>query len=572
MLTVLPWCSEQMDYRSVGNIYKGLAQSGAWGCFDEFNRISIEVLSVIAVQVKTIQDAIRAKKKRFNFLGEEISLLLTCGIFITMNPGYAGRTELPENLKTLFRPCAMVVPDYGMICEIMLVSEGFIDARLLARKFITLYTLNRDLLSKQDHYDWGLRAIKSVLVVAGSLKRADPERNEDEVLMRALRDFNIPKIANDDLPIFMGLIGDLFPGLNVPRKRNLEFESRIREAIVDLKLQPEDAFLLKIVQLQELLNVRHSVFVLGAAATGKSCVIKSLNKTYQLQKRKPVFVDLDPKAVTNHELFGAINLATRDWVDGLFSSIMRDVSNMANESPKWIVLDGDIDTKWIESLNTVMDDNKILTLASNERISLKPAMRLLFEISNLTYASPATVSRAGILFINATDLGWSPFVTSWLERLESPGQKANLMILFEKYVPPCIEALKHKFKTLTPVTDWSMVNTLMHFLELLLTAERTPEGCSKEDYELYFAWAAAWAFGGALFKDQLIDWREEFSKWWVTEFKAIKFPSQGTIFDYFIRTEDKKFVPWSEILPPFQYDPEIPLQVRRRLLLRDEST
>ncbi|CAO2643613.1 Dynein axonemal heavy chain 9, partial [Lemmus lemmus] len=96
-------CSEQMDYKSCGNIYKGLAQTGAWGCFDEFNRISVEVLSVVAVQVKSIQDAIRDRKQRFSFLGEEISLDPSVGIFITMNPGYAGRTELPENLKALFR-------------------------------------------------------------------------------------------------------------------------------------------------------------------------------------------------------------------------------------------------------------------------------------------------------------------------------------------------------------------------------------------------------------------------------------------------------------------------------------
>ena len=89
-----------------------------------------------------------------------------------------------------FRPCAMVVPDFELICEIMLVAEGFIEARLLARKFITLYTLCRELLSKQDHYDWGLRAIKSVLVVAGSLKRGDPDRPEDQVRKTSIFSFN----------------------------------------------------------------------------------------------------------------------------------------------------------------------------------------------------------------------------------------------------------------------------------------------------------------------------------------------------------------------------------------------
>lgn len=97
----------------------------------------------------------------------------------------------------------MVVPDIEMICEIMLVTSGFKDGKLLSCKFITLYNLCKELLSKQHHYDWGLRAVKSVLVVAGALRRADPNRPEREVLMRALRDFNIPKIVHDDLPIFM---------------------------------------------------------------------------------------------------------------------------------------------------------------------------------------------------------------------------------------------------------------------------------------------------------------------------------------------------------------------------------
>ncbi|XP_008847899.1 dynein heavy chain 17, axonemal [Nannospalax galili] len=553
-------CSEQMDHKSCGNIYKGLAQTGAWGCFDEFNRISVEVLSVIAVQVKCVQDAIRAKKKKFNFLGEMISLIPTVGLFITMNPGYAGRTELPENLKALFRPCAMVVPDFELICEIMLVAEGFLDARLLARKFITLYTLCKELLSKQDHYDWGLRAIKSVLVVAGSLKRADPTRAEDQVLMRALRDFNIPKIVTDDLPVFMGLIGDLFPALDVPRKRDLNFEKIIKQSIIELRLQAEDSFVLKVVQLEELLQVRHSVFVIGNAGSGKSQVLRSLNKTYQSLKRKPVTVDLDPKAVTCDELFGIINPATREWKDGLFSTIMRDLANITHDGPKWIVLDGDIDPMWIESLNTVMDDNKVLTLASNERIPLNRTMRLVFEISHLRTATPATVSRAGILYINPADLGWNPVVSSWIERRTVQSEKANLTILFDKYLPTCLDKLRFGFKRITPVPEITVIQTILYLLECLLTEKNAPPDSPKELYELYFVFACFWAFGGSMFQDQLIDYRVEFSKWWINEFKTIKLPSQGTIFDYYIDPESKKFLPWTDKVPAFQLDPDVPLQ------------
>ncbi|XP_030057583.1 dynein axonemal heavy chain 11 [Microcaecilia unicolor] len=553
-------CSEQMDYKSIGNIYKGLVQTGAWGCFDEFNRISVEVLSVVAVQVKSIQDAIRSKKTRFKFLGENITLKPSVGIFITMNPGYAGRTELPENLKALFRPCAMVVPDIELICEIMLVAEGFLDARLLAQKFITLYTLCSELLSKQDHYDWGLRAVKSVLVVAGSLKRGDKNRPEDQVLMRALRDFNLPKVVTDDLPIFMGLITDLFPALDVPRKRDLQFEQLVRESTLELQLQPEESFILKVVQLDELLAVRHSVFVVGNAGTGKSKVLRTLNRTYINMKQKPVWNDLNPKAVTTNELFGFIHHATREWKDGLFSSLLREQTNITHDGPKWIVLDGDIDPMWIESLNTVMDDNKVLTLASNERIALTSSMRLLFEIHHLKTATPATVSRAGILYMNPQDLGWNPYVAGWIDTRHHQTEKANLTILFDKYVPPCLEYLRTScIKTITPIPENSMVQTLCCLLDCLLIPENIAPDSSREIYELYFVFVCIWAFGGALFQDQLMDYRAEFSCWWIKEMKAVKFPSQGTVFDYYLDHETRKFLPWTDKVPKFEMNSDTSL-------------
>ncbi|XP_068157565.1 LOW QUALITY PROTEIN: dynein beta chain, ciliary [Drosophila tropicalis] len=585
-------CSEQMDYKSCGNIYKGLAQTGAWGCFDEFNRISVEVLSVVAVQVKTMQEAIKMHKTQFIFMGESISLESSVGIFITMNPGYAGRAELPENLKTLFRPCAMIVPDFALICEIMLMAEGFQDARLLARKFITLYMLCKQLLSKQDHYDWGLRAIKSVLVVAGTLKRDDHSRPEDQVLMRALRDFNIPKIVTEDVPIFMGLIGDLFPALDVPRKRVFEFEKTIRRAVNEIKLQPEEGFLMKVVQLQELLDVRHSVFIVGDAGTGKTKIWQTLRETYRIQKMKPVCNVLNPKALSNDELFGIVNPTTREWKDGLFSSIMRDQANMPPGNPKWIVLDGDIDPMWIESLNTLMDDNKILTLASNERISLKREMRLLFEVGHLKAATPATVSRAGILYINPQDLGWSPYVSSWLETRVDMIERGILTTLFEKYFP-CLMQRHRDFRRITPITDMAMIQMTCHLLECLLDTNGNGTNGANDGHmdgpkaginphslhhgelshesaelalETIFVYASIWSFGSALHQDLIIDWHREFHKWWTGEFKDVKLPNTGTIFDYHLNVQTLKFQSWSEMAaqeqPPdgVQIDPEMPLQ------------
>lgn len=122
--------------QAMGSIFAGLVQVGAWGCFDEFNRINIEVLSVVSAQLKAIQNSLISGKPTVDIgVGGEIKIkrvagFATCGVFITMNPGYAGRTELPDNLKALFRPVTMIVPDLLQICEIMLFSEGFEAAKV----------------------------------------------------------------------------------------------------------------------------------------------------------------------------------------------------------------------------------------------------------------------------------------------------------------------------------------------------------------------------------------------------------------------------------------------------------
>merc|ERR1719191_1229466 len=175
-----------------------------------------------------------------------------------MNPGYLGRSELPEGLKALFRPITVMVPDFQLIMSNMFMGEGFMEAGALGLKFATLYALSGALLSKSNKYDWGMRAIKSVLVVAGGFKRADPSLPEQAVLMRSLRDTNVAKIDGDDLKIFMGLLGDLFPGIDVPRSRDLEWEEMMVQIMQDDMGYTHDSAgyaILKTTQLIELLMI-----------------------------------------------------------------------------------------------------------------------------------------------------------------------------------------------------------------------------------------------------------------------------------------------------------------------------
>jgi len=569
-------CSDGLDYLAMAKFFKGLASCGAWACFDEFNRIDLEVLSVIAQQILTLTDGLRRGTPRIVFEGSDIPLVRGFSSFITMNPGYAGRTELPESVKALFRPCAMIVPDMDLICEIMLMSEGYSEGKVLARKFMMLYRLSEALLSQQKHYDWKLRAVKTTLNVAGSMRRNDRENTEDRVLLRALRDFNLGKLVMDDVGIFVGMIDDLFPKQreHVVRARELDFEEKISEASKTMYLQPEDIFVLKCSQLREIAVVRWSVFVLGPAGCGKSEMIKVLSKAQNLFGEKATINVLNPKSVTRNELYGYIHPATREWKDGLLSQIFRDLANTFTCKSEYLVLDGDIDAEWIESMNTVMDDNKTLTLASNERIPLTPPMRLLLEIENMREASPATVSRGGVIFMNDTDVGWAPFVTSWISNREYDVEKGMLRKLFEQYVGTTFEWMRKNCATVVPLPEINRVQHLCYILQGILNNGDNFAGQCKsmgiesaqQLLESYFTYACVWSLGGGTFADKQFDHRKAFDRFWRDEFKTIRFPDDGSVFDYCVSEDmfplkldneilSTPFIPWVEKVPTYSHSP-----------------
>merc|ERR1719393_1193807 len=179
------------------------------------------------MQVESITQAKKKKQnlKSFMFPGEAapIRLVQAVGYFITMNPGYAGRQELPENLKVLFRSVSMMVPNRETIMKVKLASVGYSMMDLLGKKFCILYALCEQQLSKQRHYDFGLRNILSVLRTAGGVKRSEPPDTDEEMLfMRTARDMNLSKLVADDVPLFLALLKDLFPRVGEPPKKSYD--------------------------------------------------------------------------------------------------------------------------------------------------------------------------------------------------------------------------------------------------------------------------------------------------------------------------------------------------------------
>ena len=187
--------------------------------------------------------------------------------------------------------------------------------------------------------------------------------------------------------------------------------------------------------------------------------------------------------------------------------------------------------------------------------------RLLFEIGDLRTATPATVSRAGILYISQGDLGWNPYVTSWIEKREKASEKVHLTSLVEKYVPILHRECRRQFKVITPISSICNIQMMCSLLDALLVSSNIPNDASYEQYELFFVFVLIWSFGSALYDDGQTNSRSEFTKFFFRVFPEIKFPDKNlSVFEYWINPATNEFTLWSEKVPKFELDSELPIQ------------
>lgn len=427
-------CDDTFDFQAMGRIFLGLSQVGAWGCFDEFNRLEERILSAVSQQIQNIQVGLRKRalddSAEIELIGRQLKVHPLTGMFITMNPGYAGRSNLPDNLKKLFRSVAMSKPDKEIIAEVMLYSQGFAEAKSLSRQTVPFFDKCNVTLSKQPHYDFGLRALKSVLVSSGGLKRlrlaTGNEKAADfepQIIVQSIRETIAPKLVRSDAVLMEKLEAESFPGVQYMPASLEKLREALQEVVVERQLVATDAWLTKVLQLYQIQNLHHGVMMVGSSGTGKSTAWQVLLAALQkVDGVEGVCHVIDPKVMSKESLYGTLDSTTREWTDGLFTSILRKVvDNLRGEEGKrhWIVFDGDVDPEWVENLNSVLDDNKLLTLPNGERLGLPSNVRIMFEVETLKYATLATVSRCGMVWFSDDTVELDVLLSRYLAQLRS---------------------------------------------------------------------------------------------------------------------------------------------------------
>ena len=599
-------CDETFDFKAMGRIFIGLCQVGAWGCFDEFNRLEERILSAVSQQILIIQMGLKEQNKQIELLGKTIHLDPNVGSFITMNPDYSGRSMLPDNLKQLFRQMAMIKPDKDMIAQVTLYSQGYKTAERLSSKMVSLFDLCLNQLSNQSHYDFGLRALKSVLVNAGNLKRKEdklskltsnnPNNNieqwEQKLLLQSVCNTLIPKLISDDVPLYNSLLSGVFPDAIVNAVQEEELKSKIIELCGKRNLIPSDKFVDKLIQLYSIQKMNHGVMLVGGSGTGKTAAWRILSEAMQLvDNKKYESYIIDPKAINKDNLYGKLDPTTLDWTDGVFTGTLRKIiDNQRGESAKihWIIFDGDVDPEWAENLNSVLDDNKLLTLP-NDRLSIPSNVRIMFEVENLKHATLATVSRCGMVWFSEDIVSIEMIFKHYLMRLpqnnyddslnySSTSKTTGILDVFQPQTDTnlnlrkqCVDIIKPLFEpscfvqnaldisaNYNHVMEYTKIRViesmfalvrkgLSNILEYNETYKENPMN-TDQIYSYLSKWVVVsiiWGFGGSLSLDQRIDLSNKLYDLNIKmEIDLPNASSDTALIDYEVKIGDNIWSPW----------------------------
>lgn len=323
-------CSMQLTIDMLNRFLKGIILSGTWLCLDDFNRINIEVMSVVGQNMADLSKVKHANLEFMTLANVELRVNPSCYICLTMNPRYLCRNDLPDSVRILFRNVSMISPDLELISRVSLEAAGFRGAKEHTKRIIHFLSLCSQKLSQQLHYDFKLRDLKTILGTCEDyFQQFD---NEDHVLLQSLRDVLEPKIFIHDVPLYKGIERDIFPEEGLVLRRS-DRRSKIEAYCRAQNYQVNEFYMAKLMQTMDLLEYRHGIIMIGKPLSGKSSVWQILKNTFE---DEITLEAINPKCFTIDELYGSMEKESIGIADGLISKILRNFTGLPEETRKWV--------------------------------------------------------------------------------------------------------------------------------------------------------------------------------------------------------------------------------------------
>ncbi|XP_029676723.1 dynein heavy chain 7, axonemal-like [Formica exsecta] len=509
-------CNNSISYDCTARIFKGVVSCGAWVCFENFDRLKLELLSAIAQNLMQIKQAISSNLRTISFESYDLNLNVSGHVCINVDSAQSGYNNLPDNLKVLFRSVSMTAPDIGRIAEIELFAGGFLHAKKLAAKLVVSYKLLSEHLGEKHQYNFSMSSFKTVVATAIDMKQNVPDENEHTLLLRSMIDINIPQLCTPDIPVFQSIVRNVFPESDVLPPFDCSAILKAFESVCTKRfLMSHSIFKLKAIQIIELMYVRRGLILISDPLGGKTEILHALAETLSLLQDQGnkigAAVKLEtimPEVVDNDVLFGYLCDKSGVWKDGLCTSIFRRFTEDTSTDRKWLMFDGTLSGTWLENLNTILDESKMLYLTSGERLPVTESMSIIFETTSTIEISPSLVSRCGMIYIDSHSIGWRPHVLSHIAKHNIyDGYDKILRALFDWTINPCLDFLRKNGDT-SINRELHLVTSVLNLFEILLkdACEDAAEDTGRSNHFVVWAQAAlmqaiAWGLGGNLIED-----------------------------------------------------------------------
>ncbi|XP_066429677.1 uncharacterized protein [Eleutherodactylus coqui] len=603
-------CSSVTDISALRRVIDGTALDGCWSCFDDFHLLPENAVSVFIHSTRSLYDSIQAKLPQITLQnGSQSEVQLGCSLFLTISK--SGFQSLPKDILAMFRAVSLVFPDHTIILKAKLTSLGFKSPKALATRLQLTSELLKEQLPEEYYCHFSLQSLLDVIYWAvqrqnmeklingrteiegerfsrsssvmsyqqftafatspvSSLKTGNSADKNKKVtstnpvpvaakeshalIVDSLQDVIGPRMTGDNYLVFKQVVGDVFTGMYDPSNARQILHKEIERAIIlkseENKLFPHSPWLNKVKQLFNLSLIQSGVIVAGPPASGKSsCIgtlVQALNHiqvssgeaSHKIVKIHPLSVD------SGTLMFGGQN-ASHMWEDGIVSYLWKKA--IWNNCNTWLWFDGPLNGSWIDKFNCVLGPEKVLQLSNGDYLELPENLKLIFETTDLQTVSPATLTKAGILYIEGEALGWRPLSKIWLN---GRNQQENTVLskAFYRILDPIFNLILHDSKSVLPVTEVGLFNSFTSLLTTMLNEKAQSIG-GHLHIERLFIFCLIWSVGSLIECSE----RKKFSALLKVYTSVLPDDDQEiSVFDYFL-DESGEWDTWQSRLPDITY-------------------